>query len=74
MVKNPPANAGDVSSIPGSEREWLPTPVFLPGECQGKRSLAGYSPWVCKRVGYNLVIKQQQTPSLIPLLAIANTF
>jgi len=26
-------------------REWLPTPVFLPGEFHGQRSLAGYSPW-----------------------------
>ena len=26
-------------------REWLPTPVFFPGEFQGQRSLAGYSPW-----------------------------
>ena len=26
-------------------REWLPTPVFLPGEFQGQRSLAGYRPW-----------------------------
>ena len=25
-------------------REWLPTPVFLPGEPHGQRSLAGYSP------------------------------
>ena len=32
------------------KREWLPTPVFLPGEFQGQRSLAGYSPWGC-RVG-----------------------
>ena len=24
------------------------TPVFLPGEFHGQRSLAGYSPWVCK--------------------------
>ena len=23
-----------------------PTPVFLPGESHGQRSLAGYSPWV----------------------------
>ena len=29
-------------------REWLPTPVFLPGEFHGQRSLAGYSPWGCK--------------------------
>ena len=27
------------------EKEWLPTPVFLPGEFHGWRSLAGYSPW-----------------------------
>ena len=25
--------------------EWLPTPVFLPGEFQWQRSLVGYSPW-----------------------------
>ena len=25
--------------------EWLPTPVFLPGEFHGQRSLVGYSPW-----------------------------
>ena len=29
-------------------REWLSTPVFLPGEYHGKSSLAGYSPWGCK--------------------------
>ena len=26
-------------------RKWQPTPVFLPGESQGWRSLVGYSPW-----------------------------
>ena len=26
-------------------RAWQPTPVFLPGECHGQRSLVGYSPW-----------------------------
>ena len=50
MVKNPPANAGDVSSIPGSgkipwRRRWQPTPVFLPGKFHGQRSLVGHSPW-----------------------------
>ena len=25
-------------------RKWQPTPVFLPGESHGQRSLAGYSP------------------------------
>ena len=26
-------------------RAWQPTPVFLPGESHGQRSLTGYSPW-----------------------------
>ena len=26
-------------------RKWPPTPVFLPGEFHGQRSLVGYSPW-----------------------------
>ena len=26
-------------------KEWHPTPVFLPGESNGQRSLASYSPW-----------------------------
>ena len=27
------------------EKEMQPTPVFLPGEFHGQRSLLGYSPW-----------------------------
>ena len=27
------------------EKEWQPTPVFLPDKSHGQRSLAGYSPW-----------------------------
>ena len=26
-------------------KEWQPTPVFLPGNFHGQRSLVGYSPW-----------------------------
>ena len=42
-------NEGDPGSIPGSGRSprggaWQPTPVFLPGESHGQRSLAGHSP------------------------------
>ena len=29
-------------------REWLPTPMFLPGEFYGQRSLVGYGLWGCK--------------------------
>ena len=42
-------NAGDPGSIPGLgrfpwRRKWQSTPVFLPGESHGERSLVGYSP------------------------------
>ena len=46
-------NAGELGSIPGWgrfpwRRKWQPTPVFLPGEPHGWRSLVGYSPRVRK--------------------------
>ena len=53
VVKNPPANACRwkrhmfnlwVGKIPW-RRKWQPTPVFLPGESHGQRSLVGYSLW-----------------------------
>ena len=37
------------------KRKWQPTPVFLPAEFHGQRSLAGYSPWGHKRVGHDWV-------------------
>ena len=62
--KESTCNAGDPGSISGLGispgegigyllqipwiRQWQPTPVFLPGESHGERSLAGYSPWVAK--------------------------
>ena len=54
VVKNPPAKAGNkrhrfdpwVRKVPW-RRAWQPTPVFLPGESHGQRSLAGYGPWGC---------------------------
>ena len=45
MVKNLPAiQETQVQSL----REWQATPVFLPGEFQGQRSLVCYSPW-CRK-------------------------
>ena len=43
-------NAGDQGSIPGSggflwRGKWQSTPVFLPGESHGQKSLGYYSPW-----------------------------
>ena len=36
-------------------RTWQPTPVLLPGESHGQRSLAGYSPEGCKESDMALV-------------------
>ena len=63
--KNPPANAGDLGSIPGLgrfpwRRKWQPSPVFLSGKSHGQRIPVGYSPWGLKRVRHDLATKQQQ--------------
>ena len=48
-VKNLPAMQETQVTCLGLEdpwrREWLPTPVLLPGELHGRRSLTGCSPW-----------------------------
>ena len=41
------SNAGDPGLVPGEDpwrRKWQSTPVFLPGEPHGQRSLVGYRP------------------------------
>ena len=48
--KESACKAGDPGSNPwiGTilwRRKWQPTPVFLPGESHGQRSLVGDSPW-----------------------------
>ena len=48
-VKASAWNMGDLGSIPGLGRspgkgKWQPTPVLLPGESHGGRTLVGYSP------------------------------
>ena len=46
--KESACSAGDLGLIPDQEnpleKRRLPTPVFLPGDFHGQRSLAGYSP------------------------------
>ena len=49
---------GDTVLISGVRKipwrmSWQPTPVFLPGESHGQRSLAGCSSWGCKEFGHN---------------------
>ena len=57
LAKNPLGNVEDIrdmGSIPVLGRSYgggQPTPVFLPGESHGQRSLVGYSPWGCKELG-----------------------
>ena len=41
-------------------RKWQSSPVSLPEKSHGEGTLAGYSPWGCKRVGHDLATKQQQ--------------
>ena len=71
MVKNLPANAGDVRDvglIPGlgissGERNSNRLQDSCPGESHGQRSLVGYSPWDHKESdtieAHNIIIKLQ---------------
>ena len=45
-----------VGTIPW-RRKWQPTLVCLAGKSHGQRSLVGYSPWGCERVGHDLATK-----------------
>ena len=67
VVKSPPANARDIRDVAWAlgqedplEEGTQPTPVFLPEEAHGQRSLAGYSPWG----GRELEMAEQLTFSL----------
>ena len=55
LVESPSASAGDMRDMSSTcvrkipwRREQLPTPVLLPGESLGQRSLIGYGPWGCE--------------------------
>ena len=50
VVKNLPANVGDAGLIPRLGKKWQPTPVFLPGQSHGVRSLEGHSLWVTEEL------------------------
>ena len=52
-----------VGKIP-CRKEWQPTPVFLPGESHGQRSLAGYSgESMGHRVGHDWATEKQSSTS-----------
>ena len=72
--KESTCNVGDPSSIRGPgkspwRREWQPTPVFLPEEFNGQRSMEGYSPWGHKE----LDTTKRLTRSLFISLIIGKT-
>ena len=60
MLKNPPANAGDTSSIPGSARSSKegnsnPQPVFSPEDFHKTEEPGGLLSMGSQRVGHNWV-------------------
>ena len=55
VVKNPPANAGDMDSVPRSRRfpgegNGNPLQYYCLENPHGQRSLVGYSSWGCKEL------------------------
>ena len=64
VVKNPPASAGDVGSIPGPEdplEEDMPIhSIMLAWKIPWMGSLAGYSPWD-RRIGQDWVAEHTET-------------
>ena len=68
-VKNLPANAEDMNLVLDWEdplrRKEQPTPVFLPGESHGQRSLAGYSPRGHKEPDMTKHYTQHSTASIL---------
>ena len=84
-VKNPPASAGDLKrcgfnpwvwKVPWS-RAWQPTPVFLPRESLGQRSLECYNPQGHKELDMTEAIQHTRRRIFIKdvlLLIISLTF
>ena len=77
--KESTCNAGNLGLIPGSkisprESEWQPTPVFLPGEFHGQRSLASYGPWGRKEDSCHLFITTDAKHLFVCLRPICNHF
>ena len=66
VVENPPANAGDMGSVPGQARSrgegnGNPLQNILAWEILWTEEPGGYSPWSCKRVRHDLMTKKQHS-------------
>ena len=68
------------------KRKWQPTPVLLPGESHGGRSLVGYSPRDCKELdkterlhsltqgGHNFPSKEEASFNFMAAITIGSDF
>ena len=70
--KESACNAREPGIKPGKvpwRRKWLSTPVFLPGESHGQRSLVGYCSWGGKELDMtatnNNLYKVKQNPTVL---------
>ena len=77
VVKNPPVMQDfqemwvwPLSQEDPWRRAWQPSPVFLPGESHGQRSLAGYHPWGSQKAGHDWsdIIHAHMDHTLVALL------
>ena len=61
------------------EKEWQPTPVFLPGESHGRRSLVSYSAWgpkesnTTERLHFQYLYYKPLLPLLLSLLILVKS-
>ena len=66
VVKNPPANVGRYKRCRFNPRRraWQPSPLFLPGESHGQRSVVGYSPWCPRELNMTEVTERAHMPHI----------
>ena len=78
MVKNLPAMWETWVQSLGWEdpwrREWLPTPVFWPGESHEQWNLAGYSPWGCEGDNWVTFPSQYQAKHFQQIFCVKTLF
>ena len=80
MEKNLPAKAGDMKRCGFDpwvrnicwRRKWQPTPVFVPGESHGRRSVVGYNPWGHKESDTTEATEHGRVSNCFPVWAVMN--
>ena len=69
-VRHDWASSLSLSTFMHWRRKWQPTPVFLPGESHGRRSLVGCSPRGHTESDTTEAMQQQQIRALIAILLV----